>query len=111
MNLDDLDSPTDIAKKLMEVKPRVIISSIEDISNADMQAELQSVDIRYVAIDECQVIICYTEHFKLVNLSPQLLIVLALIKPHPVISHLCRSWILLAVGQKFDLTVSKHGDS
>ena len=57
LNLDELDSSSDIAKKLMEVKPRVIISSIEDISKADIQAELQSVDIRYVAIDECHVML------------------------------------------------------
>ena len=40
---------------LTELKPKVLLSSIEDMNKEDVQAKLHMLDIAYVAIDECQV--------------------------------------------------------
>ena len=55
LNLSDVPNPTDIPLKLDELQPKIILASIEDISNATIQSKLQSADVQYVAIDECQV--------------------------------------------------------
>ena len=40
---------------LSQLNPKIILSSIEDISQEEVQSQLQLLDITYVAIDECQV--------------------------------------------------------
>ena len=57
LNLSDAKDPDDIPKMLEELNPRIILSSIEDISSAAIQSKLQLLDVQYVAIDECQVTI------------------------------------------------------
>ena len=47
--------PPAIASKLDEVCPRVLLMSIEDASNRQVQAQIQGLKVLYVAIDECQV--------------------------------------------------------
>ena len=41
--------------KLEEVKPKILLASIEDMNREDVQDKLQLLNIAYVAIDECQV--------------------------------------------------------
>ena len=55
LNLSDVANPDDIPDKLNELKPKIILSSIEDINKEEVQSKLQLLDISYVAIDECQV--------------------------------------------------------
>ena len=55
MDLDTINKPSEISKRMLEINPKIIISSIEDISNEAVQSELQSIDVKYVAMDECQV--------------------------------------------------------
>ena len=55
INLSAITDPTTIRLKIEEVKPKVILSSIEDIGKEEVQNELHKVKISYVAIDECQV--------------------------------------------------------
>ena len=55
LNLSDITKPAEIAAKLEEMNPKIILCSIEDISNSAIQAELQSLKVSYVAVDECQV--------------------------------------------------------
>ena len=55
LDLSDVSNPEDIPRKLLELDPKIIIASIEDINKEEIQAKLQKVDVRYVAIDECQV--------------------------------------------------------
>ena len=55
LNLSDVSNPDDIPDKLTELKPKILLSSIEDMNKEDVQAKLLMLDIAYVAIDECQV--------------------------------------------------------
>ena len=59
LNLAEVKNPGEISKKLEGFNPKIIITSIEDISNEEIQAQLQTIDVQYVAMDECQV----TEYF------------------------------------------------
>ena len=57
LNLSDITSPAEISVKLAEIDPKIILCSIEAISDHAIQTELQSLDVSYIAIDECQVAI------------------------------------------------------
>ena len=54
LNLSDIN-PSTIAEKVATEQPKVLLSSIEDISNCSVQAQLQCLRVAYVAVDECQV--------------------------------------------------------
>ena len=56
LDLSTIKCPGDIGVKLQELEPKIILSSIEDISNPSVQAQLQSLNISYITIDECQVL-------------------------------------------------------
>ena len=56
LNISDVINPVEIASKLEETDPKIILCSIEDISNPAIQAQLQSLEVSYIALDECQVI-------------------------------------------------------
>ena len=55
LDLSEISEPESISMRLSERKPKVILSSIEDISREDIQKHLQTLNISYVAVDECQV--------------------------------------------------------
>ena len=55
LNLSDVHNPDEIQTKIDEVDPKILLMSIEDVSNPLVQSELQNLDIRYIAIDEAQV--------------------------------------------------------
>ena len=55
VNISGITNPEDIPEILNQSNPKVILSSIEDISREDIQTHLQLLQIAYVAIDECQV--------------------------------------------------------
>ena len=55
LNLSGVPNPEDIPEMLSQLNPKIILSSIEDISQEEVQSQLQLLDIIYVAIDECQV--------------------------------------------------------
>ena len=55
LNLSDVAHPEEIPTKLTLLDPKIILASIEDISNEAIQSKLHMLDIAYVAIDECQV--------------------------------------------------------
>ena len=57
LNLSDITSPSEICLQLAEIDPKIILCSIEAISDHVIQTELQSLDVSYIAIDECQVAI------------------------------------------------------
>ena len=61
LNLSDITSPAEICVKLQEIEPKIILCSIEAISDQAIQTELQSVNVAYVAIDECQVALSSTD--------------------------------------------------
>ena len=56
LNLSDIQNPAEIGHKIAELEPKIILSSIEDISNDAIQSQLQTLTVSYIAIDECQVI-------------------------------------------------------
>ena len=47
--------PQEIKEKINARDPKILLASIEDISSPDIQSQLQSVDVSYVALDEAQV--------------------------------------------------------
>ena len=49
--------PEDITAKLQLCNPKIILSSIEDISREEVQSQIQLLNIAYVAIDESQVLL------------------------------------------------------
>ena len=55
INLADTKNPDKISKKIEELEPKIILWSIEDISEESIQKNLQKLDIVYVAEDESQV--------------------------------------------------------
>ena len=57
IDLSQIPKNDDLAARIEEVQPKIILCSIEDISNPIVQNGLQLVNIQYVAIDECQVLI------------------------------------------------------
>ena len=56
INLANIMNPDDITKKIEEVKPKIILCSIENVTDEAIQRRLQKLDVVYVAVDECQVI-------------------------------------------------------
>ena len=54
LNVSDI-RPDELPLKLEEIKPKIILCSIEDLNNEDIQDKLQLLNIAYVSIDECQV--------------------------------------------------------
>ena len=59
LNISDILNPSEIASKLEEADPKIILCSIEDISDPAIQAQLQTLNVSYIALDECQVISYY----------------------------------------------------
>ena len=57
LNLSEVNSSAEIGAKLEEIDPKVVICSIEAISDPSVQAQLQSLAVSYIALDECQVAI------------------------------------------------------
>ena len=55
LNLSDIPNKSDVESKIEAGDPKIILSSIEDISNPLIQSQLQTLDVSYVAIDEAQV--------------------------------------------------------
>ena len=55
INLADARNPDEITKMIEELNPKVILCSIEDVSDEAIQRRLQRLDVAYVAVDECQV--------------------------------------------------------
>ena len=47
--------PQEIEARINTGDPKILLASIEDISNPAIQSQLQSVDVSYVALDEAQV--------------------------------------------------------
>ena len=54
LNISTIDIPK-IGVMLDEMKPRIIISSVERISNVEVQKQLGKISLAYVALDEAQV--------------------------------------------------------
>ena len=54
LNISTIDIPK-IGEVLDEIKPRIIISSVERISNVEVQKQLGKISLAYVALDEAQV--------------------------------------------------------
>ena len=54
LNIFTIDIPK-IGVMLDEMKPRIIISSVERISNVEVQKQLGKISLAYVALDEAQV--------------------------------------------------------
>ena len=57
INLADIKNPDDITKLISEVNPKIIICSIEDVSDPAIQKRLQKLKVAYVAVDEAQVVV------------------------------------------------------
>ena len=55
LNISDVHSTSEIQTKVADLDPKIILASIEDISNPSVQSELQGLAIRYIALDEAQV--------------------------------------------------------
>ena len=55
LNLADVRSPSEIPERLSELAPKVILCSIEAISDPAIQSHLQSLEVEYIAVDESQV--------------------------------------------------------
>ena len=55
LNLAEVHSPSDIPRKLSEVSPKIVLCSIEAISDPAVQSQLQSINVEYIAVDESQV--------------------------------------------------------
>ena len=55
LNISSISRPEEIPEKIEQIKPKILLSAIEDVNNEDIQDKLAMLDISYVAIDECQV--------------------------------------------------------
>ena len=55
INLADIRHPEEITQKVAEVKPKIILCSIQNVSDEAIQRRLQKLNVAYVAVDECQV--------------------------------------------------------
>ena len=55
LNLSSLSDPKDIEVEIDVKKPRIIIASIEKISDALVQKALMNVKFEYISVDEAQV--------------------------------------------------------
>ena len=54
LNISTIEVPK-IGAKLDELKPRIILSSVERISNLEVQKQLGNIRLAYIALDEAQV--------------------------------------------------------
>ena len=57
INISSLANPSDIPEKIAQLKPKILLASIEDIYREEIQDNMHMLDISYVAIDECQVVV------------------------------------------------------
>ena len=55
LDLSQISKQEDLAANIERKQPKIILMSIEDVSNPAIQSSLQLLDIKYVAVDECQV--------------------------------------------------------
>ena len=55
LNISSISSPNEIPEKIEQIKPKILLSAIEDVNDEDIQDKLAMLDISYVAVDECQV--------------------------------------------------------
>ena len=55
LHLADIRDSESIAGIIQQKKPKVILSSIEDVNNPQIQKQLQELKVAYVAVDEAQV--------------------------------------------------------
>ena len=56
INLADIKHPDEISKQLISVNPKIVLCSIEDVSDPAIQKRLQKLNVGYVAVDEAQVL-------------------------------------------------------
>ena len=62
LNLSEIPNSSEIESKVDAEDPKIILSSIEDISNPVIQSQLQIREVSYIAIDEAQVCVdCFLE--------------------------------------------------
>ena len=54
LNLSDIN-PLEIQEKIDSEDPKILLASIEDITNPVIQSQIQNVDVSYIALDEAQV--------------------------------------------------------
>ena len=66
LNISTIDIPK-IGVVLDEIKPRIIISSVERKSNVEVQKQLGKISLAYVALDEAQVSKEYLDAFKAIS--------------------------------------------
>ena len=55
IDLSSIHSIDQISSAIVEIQPKIILCSIESISNPAIQAQINSLEVAYIAIDECQV--------------------------------------------------------
>ena len=55
MHLADITAYENLAGMIAQLNPKVILCSIEDINDPQIQKQLQELTVAYVAIDEAQV--------------------------------------------------------
>ena len=55
LNLADINHPEEITRKITEVNPKIILCSIENLSDPAIQKRLQKLKVAYVSVDESQV--------------------------------------------------------
>ena len=54
LNLSEIN-PLEIQEKIDSEDPKILLASIEDITNPVIQSQIQNVDVSYIALDEAQV--------------------------------------------------------
>ena len=54
LNLSEIN-PLEIQEKIDREDPKILLASIEDITNPVIQSQIQNVDVSYIALDEAQV--------------------------------------------------------
>ena len=65
VDLSNIHTSEQISSVLEELQPKVILCSIESISNPAIQDQINNLDVAYIAIDECQVILW--EHYMVIS--------------------------------------------
>ena len=71
LNISGITNPEDIPEKNNQLKPKVLLASIEDVYREEIQDQLHMLDIVYVAVDECQVGGSSTIYLKYLYLLPK----------------------------------------
>ena len=54
LNLSSIDE-AEIGEKVLTMKPKILITSIEKISNLNVQKQLSNLKLEYISVDEAQV--------------------------------------------------------